>query len=303
MPFALVALGASGLTQVSPTQVLQPSHYRSPSGRYELRVEPSAFQGAGPATYELLLDGERLWRAELSYTFQEAVCTDTGHAAGYAYTHGSNPYRAEGDFVVAVLGRNGEELVRDMESREPSRGPDGDPSPLGLGVLWQPVQDRIVVRVADPDFNRASEAWWVYSASSGRRHRRIHPREDFDLPAGLWSCRDARTVRGTRFTLVWFRRWEPALGAWFGLLDGDGEVVWQLDLPDGDATRSTLHLPPTESALLGVDRPGHFAIRDLAAGERVEYRVEPTRDRKGWTASEVGREPFRPTNDPSSPPR
>jgi len=69
-------------------QFVQPWTYRSPSGAFELSVDPSSRYGSGAAHCEMSRAGERVWAREVEFTFLDALVNDDGSAAAYACTTG-----------------------------------------------------------------------------------------------------------------------------------------------------------------------------------------------------------------------
>lgn len=299
---ALLAFGAppAGASE-GPPPILQPTTYGSSSGRYELFVDPSHRSGAGEGAYELRRDGEVVWAARRPYTFWEAVVTDDGRAAGYAYTAGWRDHRVEGHFVVAILAPDGSEVAIDAEPRRRTRRMHSPPDPLARGLFAQPELDRVVVRVLDPDASSHDE-WRPYRLTTGERLSRVPPHEAFPDVESLQSTWGARAVPGTPLALVWFRRALPEGGSRFALLDADGYAEWVLDLPRD--------FPPTDvaretGAILEVDSR-RFSLWHVRAEERVEYGVDSSSSGE-WVVRETGRAPgpsvrrSRPEEPPKPP--
>src|SRR5262245_48616699 len=139
-------------TQVAPPSVLNPKEYVSPSGDYRLRVDPSERYGAGNATYRLTHKGAEVWAGERSFTLLNAHVGDDGTVAGYSYSRG----RYGGDGRVIVLGPKGDTRLDQAIER-------------GLrGLVFDPGNDRMIIRLAGPEEDPWSESWRVYRLSTAR---------------------------------------------------------------------------------------------------------------------------------------
>lgn len=291
----LIGLASTG-SRLAPPPVLQPTTYASPSGSYTLLVDPSARLGSGPGRYALRREGVLVWERELPYTFREAVLSDEGFAAGYAYTAGERDFDALGDFVVAILAPDGHELRKDSERRRKSPYLDSFSDPLALGLLAQARLDRLVVRLRDEDVDRADETWRTYRMSTGEPLERFHPKTGLASPDALAECRAARGVPGTPLVLACFVQRAPEWGERFALLDVAGAPVWELDLPDEDRSSSSYRSVREHGAILAAHEPRRFALWHVAAGERVDYELRETQI--GWQVEETARSGFEIPREP-----
>lgn len=173
--------GGNAFARMASEPVLNPATYHSPDGRYRIDVNPSDRYGRGEASYRLTEEGEVLWTATLPFTLYEAAVTDDGFAAGYAYSFGlygmsGEGYRAGvGDFRVVVIDRTGTLVLHEIIKREPSRYLHALPGPVGKGLIVDGPNERLVVRVADPDESDRREWWWNYTLSTGEiREKSVH---------------------------------------------------------------------------------------------------------------------------------
>ena len=93
----LLAVLASPSSHGRPS-ILDPKSYSSPSDAVVLTVDPSSPGGAGRADYVLRRGTTTLWQGEKPSTLWDAVVTDDGTTAGYAYSQGYNGGESDGDF-------------------------------------------------------------------------------------------------------------------------------------------------------------------------------------------------------------
>ncbi len=141
---------------------LDPTEYLSPSGTCLLQVLPSDRDGAGHSRCRLLRDGEQKWEVEIPWTLWEAVVTDEGWCAGYAYAGGYGGYR-EAQLVLGVIDPFGtarqvtriERQVRAMHA--PSH-------PRGAGVFLGPGESQAAIRV---DVWKGEDEWWTLDFAQG----------------------------------------------------------------------------------------------------------------------------------------
>src|SRR5436190_24400555 len=96
---ALLALAAPAAAQRGD-YALDPQTYRSPSGEYELFVDPSQRTGAGEASYRFTKKGAELWAGKRAWTLAEADVADDGLVAGYAYASG---HRGGNDDALTIV--------------------------------------------------------------------------------------------------------------------------------------------------------------------------------------------------------
>ena len=152
-------------------EILDPRTYSSPDGRFVLTVDPTDRYGAGAAKYACKENGKQRWAKMLPWTLWEAGITDDGTVGGYAYTQGASRIGVDkGGFVVAVIDPDGEIQLKDSKPREHSRFLHRCPNPAANGLMVDQFNDRMVVRVGDPDINRGHESWCclLYTSPSPR---------------------------------------------------------------------------------------------------------------------------------------
>lgn len=289
--------------------VLNPRTYRAPAARYALTVDPGDRYGRGEAAYRLTEGTTECWSATLPFTLWEAAVTDDGTVAGYAYTG-----RANGDFVVAILDAKGTIRLKETTKRASSRYLHTNDNPAAAGLIVDGPNDRMVVRVVDPDVNRGWETWWVYRLSTATAIEKLTPAELMPDREPARAILDARPVPGTPLTLLhWWRydyeRDRNSVGARFTLVDLKGKPVWTMELPkdysvpgDEQAETRLRNAMRTEGGILRSDRPKRFDLFFAAESQRVTFAVrqEPA-DR--WNVTEVSRVPhsLNPPLEPKPP--
>jgi hypothetical protein len=171
----LVSAPRDAAAQYMPP-VLDPKTYRSPSGGFELTVDPGEIYGSGAAKYQIKENGKARWSGTLPFTMCEAAVTNAGVMIGYAYTHspGGFPKRPgdydPGKFVVAILGPDGEVRLQESVNVAESRYLHGRPTPIALGFVLDEPNDRAIVRIAALEWGQ-SEVWWDYRLLHGDRNR------------------------------------------------------------------------------------------------------------------------------------
>src|SRR5262245_62100809 len=95
------------LLPLQSLETVQPHTDSSPAGDWTLFVDPSSITGAGPSHVVVTRDvrtaaPRKAWEADLPFTLCEAVITDAGYAAGYAWTADYRGIAGNGEFVVAI---------------------------------------------------------------------------------------------------------------------------------------------------------------------------------------------------------
>lgn len=279
----------------APPPVVNPSSYKSPSGEFVLNVDPTDLHGKGPAKYRLSRNGKEVWSGERDFTFFEGGVTDEGIAVGYGYSHGWEDWRGNGNFCVAILDAQGQWRLNESIKREASRFLHDPANPLAEGLIVDQWNDRVVVRVRDPDINRQRESWWVYRLSDGQAVKKFTP----DKGSGTFII-DARPIRQTPLVLLhWWRYQSPDSGARFTLIDLDGKTVWSLELPRDytvpgdekkqDALRDDIR---NTGAILEAGT-NQFTLRFVAEAKKVTFSIAEDKDNPGkWLARELTREPY-----------
>ena len=309
---AFVLLSVRASAQRAPPKAIHSARYASPSGEYVLFVDPSDIYGRGPAKYRMTRSGEELWQAEKPYTLYDAAVSKDGTAAGYAYSHGLEGFakdkqpRGSGTFIIAILDLKGRERTKEETPREQSRFLHAVPNPLARGMFLDADNDRLIVRVADPDLNRSREVWWAYKLSTGEKLPRLE--RDYG-PLGFGQSQsiiDARSVAGTPLTLIHWYRYEyqkggSALGGRFALLDASDAIVWSLELPgdynipdDKDREDRLIRRIRSKGAILDTGRSAQFDLWFVHEAQRVTFSV--TKEGGSWQVREVNRAPYTDTN-------
>lgn len=297
-----------------PPPVLNPKTYKSPSGDYSLRVDPSDMYGRNHAGYQLTKSGREVWSAKFPFTMWDAGVTDAGVVGGYAYTHGWRGFGKDGidegmgDFHVVVIDAKGRVRLNEISKRQSSRFLHTPPNPLANGLIVDEANDRMVVRVSDADINRAVESWWVYRLSTATASDKLKPAQRMENSKNC-SVIDAQPVPGTPLTLVhWWVYDRGDLGARFTLIDLKAKPVWSLELkkdytiPGNDEAQSKLMRAIREQgAILRSDQDRHFDLHFVAKSQRVRFSVK-TAAATSWTVSEVSRARYTiPTDEIESP--
>lgn len=285
---------------------VDPKTYRSPSGAFELFVDPSEPVGHGSARYRMTRSGSEVWAKELDCTLLEAAVSDEGVVAGYAYARRSESVADAGPtdlLCTLIVDPHGALRLNASVKRSGSDYLHELPNPLVAGTLFDPDNDRWIVRVNDPDVNEMNEEWWIHELSTGKQVAKIHPKESLpEREVARWVI-EALPVRGTDLVLCQWWRVESfeasgdwIVGALFTLIDPSGAVVWKLDLPrdyeqqdEDQEDRLRAEIRRT-GAILSCDRERTFEVAQVAEAKRVTFTV--TRDTQataGWRVSEVSR--------------
>lgn len=229
-----LALGFSA--GFSSDAALDPATYSSASGEYALSVDPSDLDGRGPADCRFVRNGEPVWTNRFPFTFWEAVVSDSGTVAGYAYGQGRlGNYGPEGhgDLRVVVLSPDGAILGQEASARKNSIffGED-PPRPCAEGIFLAGPPPLAIVRVVEPADREDKEFWWVYDLATGTRVATQDPRAQIPGAGTLQSVLSVTPLPGLSLNLVhWLALDYPRWGAAFALLNLLGEPVWELSLP------------------------------------------------------------------------
>ena len=289
---------------------VQPRTWTSPSGEFELFVDPMDRLGEGPARYRLLRGDEELWSREHPVTLIEVAVADNGSVAGYAHTRES--------FRVIGLSHAGELVLDHSTPWMGSRSPDGPRRPHALGLFRDPGSDRFVVRLTDTGKSHFEE-WWQYRLSSSERQSVVQPeklREPLEGPEHGWrrrSIEDAAYLSGTPLRLIWW--WHSARASeWsrtgeFTLIDEEGRQLWALMLErdydlDGDAEALAAHHEWIRARGGFFDLAGgeRFSIRRFAEGLRVDLEARRLEVEPGWEVVELATRASRPAPLPAEEP-
>ncbi|HEY4258696.1 MAG TPA: hypothetical protein VGM98_00995, partial [Schlesneria sp.] len=281
-----IGLGSSTAdAQLAIIEVLNPKTYRAPAGQYSLTVDPSDRHGCGEATYRFQENGQDLWSTTLPFTLWDAGVTDKGTIAGYAYTRGRSGVGEPGEFVVVVMDRQGKILRNDVTKRQSSRFIHGPTDPIARGLMLDEPNDRLVVRVSDPDLNRGWESWWIYRLSTATAVEKLVPASLMTNAESANGILVAKPVPGTALTLVhWWRqdmKKGRRVGARFTLAGLDAKPVWELELPDDYSVRGDSNhqdklqnLIQRHGGILRCDETGRFDLLFAAKSLRVTFAVQ-----------------------------
>jgi hypothetical protein len=284
-------------------EALQPYRRTSPDNHWALSVDPTARDGSGPAKYRFTHDGKDAWSGEKPWTFWDAIVTDDGFSAGYAYSQGGVRMFAEGEFHAVILAPDGSVRLDDVRKREFSHFEHEPPDPLGQGIFEQPDLRRIVFRIRDPDVNRRNEAWWCFRMPEAKEEFRKGSRDALKSGDPTDMVIAARGLPGTGLTLVEWRIFDwPRMGLRFSLLDAELAPVWDLARPvelmgpDDQATDEMQTAVYRRGTLLEEPSKGGFAIGLPKSGEKIRFAVDV--DAGHATVHEIGREAWSLPADP-----
>jgi hypothetical protein len=290
---ALLALLLAGLPlqgggpTVARGAELQPTTYPSPSGEWEVRVDPDSPEGAGEATYEILQGGKSRWSGTHGATLWDAVVTEDGRTLGFGYSEGIHTW--SGRLFVALLGPDGSFQILESRQRGPSRFPDYQPVPSGIDLFQHPDLGTVVVVVGDSETVERGQQWRFFDVEKGSLSRGVRPKEYQRRADELGDYLGAEPVPGTSLFLV---HWAGAFAddpVRFSLIGANGRPVWFVDRDDdlrGLARRA--RRLGSNGLILESDDPATFALWFRREGLRVRYGVEKTGG--VWTVHELGRE-------------
>jgi hypothetical protein len=293
---ATLALICASVAQVYPDDVgplLQPATYMSPSGEWQLSVDPTQRSGAGPGRYQMTKGGVEVWSGEKSFTLFDADIDDRGYVGGYTNAL-AGERRGEVENIFVVFSPSGEyhtcgESVHSMSVGDmPTRGE------LLRGTFVHGELDRFVVCVCSD--NGFVPDWRVFSLSSGALLERVDPRSKLASADNIYSLLAATAVRGTSLTLAQWRTHDdtPEFGSRFVLYDAQWKPVWSLalarDFVDG---KGAFERAFRGESIVRVEAVRRFALRNYAEGVVVTYEVnEDKSEPLDWRVSEVARRPF-----------
>ena len=296
-----------------PPPILQPRAYRSASAEFSIHVNPSDLHGRGPAEYHFTRDGQTTWTNHFPFTLWEARVADSGHVAGYAYSHGwrgfaEGGYEAGmGTFSVVILSPEGRIVDRHEQDREHSSFFHTPPNPLAAGIVLNEHTRRFTIRVDDPDLNQGIEQWWVYDLKTGERVATLEPEPYMNETDASVRIVDAQAVPDSPLTIVhWWRYEDPIAGAVFTLVDPEAKPDWSLELhddytlPDDEKTQSRIRQRMREDgAILSVGKGPRFEVGCIREGKRVTFAVE-RKDDAEWAVREISGRDY--NREPPSPP-
>jgi len=290
--FATLVLAPHALGQYLDSQV-NPETFKSPSGRYQLRVNPDDPHASQGGNYRLSLDGKVLWQKHFPFALLQAGVTDEGRFGGYAVR--GTDFKL-GEIVIVVAGSNGQIALSETHKRRATQVMHGSPDPKIEGLIFDAEDDRMTIRVSDPDVNKGSEQWWTYRLSDGKPGSRFEPKR-YMGERTTWIT-EARTLPGTPLTLLSWWHYDDKAGAILTLVDADAKPVWRLDLKgdyeigkdEFEHAAATMEFQRSGSIL--ATAKNRFSIRRVRQKQKAFYSVEASGDT--WKVTETGRQPYSP---------
>lgn len=138
--------------------MLNPKTYKSPSGEYELHVDPSTKYGEGEGHYRMLRGGAEVCAKKLPFTLWDAGVADDGTAAGYAEAEGADTVH------LVIIDPAGELRMHDALEQPFTRAYSTAPGRLVAGFVFDPENDRFIVR-CDMGWHTREETWRIYRLS------------------------------------------------------------------------------------------------------------------------------------------
>jgi len=272
---------------------VQPAAYLSPSGRFELLVDPSRRTGRGEGRYAMRRDGDLLWERTLPTTFEGAVVADDGSAGGFGVVRRGD----EAWLALVVLdpagGIRAEHLVRRFEQRLPgSAGRDVMAAGASM-VVWSWPQE--------------GSGWrfWVVDLLTGEQVDAFDPAERFGLPG-----EPLLAALGLPDSPLLVTAWSTAPGRRYLVTTLAGERVWEAELEVRGAyedlasnVRRWLRIEAErEDAVLDLGG-GSFGWHDPVAEEHAAFRVRPASSApSGWEVEPLARTPHRLRRPGERPP-
>jgi hypothetical protein len=280
-----LVLAAPAAAQFDPTV------FSSPSGVFELRVDPSEPDGAGPADTSLWRDGELVWAKRLRTTCMETVVTDGGVVLAVAHTQGLGRMFEGGDLVVTILDPMGSVRFTEVHPRGAValHSPD---QPWCRGVMLLSEGNGALVRLMLS--GRHPESWRFYDLSAGEPRGVVVP----EYPPGNNEVRlvALAPIQGTPLLLAHWLAWGDQ-GSRFQVLDRSGSTLWSLNLPGDHSGLDPKQQAAWENEIeaggaITCDRPGGFSVVRLAEGLSVSYAVARQGSDDPWVITEGERRPF-----------
>ncbi|HZL98884.1 MAG TPA: hypothetical protein VFD43_01415 [Planctomycetota bacterium] len=302
---AVALLFAAGVSWAraseGPPPILDITTYRSPSGEFELVVDPSRLHGQGKGSYRMTRNGTEVWAGEREFTLWEASVTDTGVAGGYAYTHGWRGFsgqradRSHGQFLIVTIDAEGTTRVLQSIERTPG-GMHMPPNPLAAGCFTDQANDRLVVRLAYTDDSvNDGERWQAFRLSTGEAlPDLVLDASMLDGPNVSHFILEAEPLAGTGLVLVTISRSASHRGLRLSLMDGDCREVWKREWPTEFDAIEDYSPWEARSATLVTTGPGagEFAYDSYAAQARIRFvAAADATAPNGWRVAETGSEP------------
>ncbi|MFI4882779.1 MAG: hypothetical protein ACIAQU_09365 [Phycisphaerales bacterium JB064] len=308
MPLALVLLAVLLATRAHAQHILDPQTYTSPSGQYELFVDPSDREGVGPATLTMSKDGQQLWQREQPFTLWHAHITDDGRAIGYTYLHGR-----EGSSAIArdLRYRNTVDIVfcdaagdiiqqYPIERKHPAvmANPPAPYEPMVNMVVPVPSHDLVIVKLLH-SWDDSPEDWLLFRFTTGDYLKTIDNPSvpEFEEEYGfvkifnIQPIGDLPLVARHAYIATFQEGGKSTDSAHISVLDLDGNQLWGTNIHN---EYQGLDRGWRWNKEYGQDRqladtPNGFTFHSWSAAERITFACE--RDGEGWTVAEVGRQP------------
>ena len=242
-----------------PTPLVNPATYASPSGEYQLHIEPSERQGAGPGVYTLTRDGAVEWSWQRGVTIRDAIVTDGGVIVGNALTKGVTHYPSPGnssdygELALIILNPDGTPRLDNRFKRARCNVMDTDPAPMVSSMHVSVEGDWALFTIRGCGTTEEFSGLWAFRLSDGEFLHRQKNHED-RTPAGnsLDYLMPSAVVKGTPWLLCMGIDLKTRSAV---LLDPRAGIVWSQTFPVGPYLKGR---GPAFPPLLGSDDPGEF---------------------------------------------
>ncbi len=281
-------------------QLIQPNSYTSADGHWKLDVDPTRSNGAGPAKYQIALDGKVTWHGELPFTlFQSAVAPD-GTFVGYSFTTGSD--QMDGDCVLVTVGHDGKVRGTVQIKRGGAPFPDGPAEPIVGGIAIAGEQTWWTANIRDDRRSQEFEYFPRIALATGTAIDELEVPRSREKPDGSYSVLSWAApldreplILVHRITYNWTTRKTEGNGALFELIDLHDNVVWSLPLDadygpeDENGGNEMTDRARSGHAMIVSTEPGRFAVIREKAHCRIEFAA--TREGDVWKVRELSRSP------------
>jgi hypothetical protein len=260
--------------------------YVSPSGRFELEVDPSEFSGVGPGDCVLKNNGSVIWKARLPFTFHEAQVLDDGTVAGYGYAVGETrgdpaAGMARAMLQIAIFSPNGTQRLDKVFAG------DGD-DVKGISL----DRERFSIFMGNEGLCRS------YRISNGEELNIMIPPMPLVEGEGEVDCSLLAAVRiaETPLTLLhWLvedrQQTLTDYGSIFTLIDSTGAQVWELIAlrdytnPDKTIEQRIKWAVQENGAVFKTEKAGTFDLWLAKKEQRVRYEVHQKDGQ--WSVAEL----------------
>lgn len=303
-------------TQATHAQyTLNPKTYESPSGEYQLHIDPSQVRGVGPSTVTMSHAGTRLWQKEHPFSLWHAHVTNDGHTVGYTYIHGYEGMtlvygrNVPNTVDIVFLDTDGEIIARHDMPRQHSGMLSNPPDPYVPTInLFVPIpsQDRVLV-VPHSRSRKTPAPWWMFELSSGHRLDDIaNPATPIILQNGftrniLFQPLGDHPVLVVHALLSHYNASKRTQDAFLGLLGLDGNLIWSTTIQsEYDHMPQGWHWlrdPDPADQLATV--AGGFQFHSWSTDEIISF--ECVREGAVWAVQEIDRQPAPPAPEEQPP--